>query len=395
MSHSVTDLGAAGDSDGAKFRCQVCAADALTTVDGYDALPRVTSDCKPWPAGGTMTVCAHCGAVQKLPDAKWHEEIGSIYGGYQIYDLSAGAEQVIFDGAGKAVPRSRALVDFVLANAGLPASGRLIDIGCGNGAALANFSRALPDWSLFGTELSETPLPWLRRLPNFVELYTGSASDIPHRFDLVSMIHSLEHMPNPLEALRSAATLLSDSGAMFVEVPNIETSPFDLLVADHLLHLSPRHLARLASRAGLAVSLLRGDVLPKEITMLAGHGAAQPHSSAGADARERVQRYVDWFGRVIAQAEALARQGGKIGIFGTSISGMWLYGAIRWAVSFFVDEDQTRIGRSYDGLPIVSPADIPAGASVLLPLSPPVARNIVTRIGGGRAMFVVPPAMEA
>jgi len=139
-----------------EFRCIVCDRPLLRTLPAYERLPRVTSDCKPWPAGGQLAVCDSCGAIQKLPDRKWLDEIDRIYRAYQIYHLSGGEEQVIFSADGQAVPRSRALADFVTRRLDRSRPGRMIDIGCGNGSALANFSRALDGWSFegvnFGTQ---------------------------------------------------------------------------------------------------------------------------------------------------------------------------------------------------------------------------------------------------
>ena len=50
------------------FRCQICASDRLQTLPGFSALPRATSNSKPWPSGGSLAVCGACGAIQKLPD---------------------------------------------------------------------------------------------------------------------------------------------------------------------------------------------------------------------------------------------------------------------------------------------------------------------------------------
>jgi SAM-dependent methyltransferase len=374
--------------------CQVCGG-SIERIDAYARLPRVTSDCKPWPAGGTMALCRDCGAIQKVADAAWLAEIARIYRAYQIYHLSDGAEQVIFAGANAFRPRSSTLVSFVLRAIDPPIDGRLLDIGCGNGAALANFSTALPGWSLFGSELSEAVRPSLERIANFVELYTVPPNRIPGQFDIVSMIHALEHMPAPLDTLRGGLARLADGATMFVEVPDVESSPFDLLVADHLMHFSRATLGYLAARAGLSVDVLRNDVLPKEITLLAKKGqpsAKQPDPAAGV---RILNDNLVWLERVLASATAAAGEAASFGIFGTSISGMWLYGALADRVGFFLDEDQSRIGRSYQGRPILAPADRPAGATVYVPLAPAIAGQVVERHrdNGRGGCFIGPPPL--
>ena len=49
------------------------------------------------------------------------------------------------------------------------------------------------------------------------------------------------------------------------------------------------------------------------------------------------------------------------------------------AVDFFVDEDPDRVGHQLTGLPILSPAQVPAGSLVFIPMSVAVAEKIMHR----------------
>src|SRR5688572_29194352 len=133
------------------MNCQICQRPPLAEIEEFSQLPRVTSDCKAFRSGGSLSVCLACGATQKFADQTWLKETREIYENYELYQLSEGAEQIIYVN-GTARARSRLLLDFLLRSWSLPATGKLIDIGCGNGAALANFSSALPGWKLYGTE---------------------------------------------------------------------------------------------------------------------------------------------------------------------------------------------------------------------------------------------------
>src|SRR5579862_6143909 len=94
--------------------CKICEQGPLDEVAAYRALPRVTSDCKPWPTGGRIAVCMACGAVQKFADQRWFDEARDIYGDYEIYHQSAGVEQEVFDPvSGSSSRRSRRLADFL------------------------------------------------------------------------------------------------------------------------------------------------------------------------------------------------------------------------------------------------------------------------------------------
>jgi hypothetical protein len=75
-------------------------------------------------------------------------------------------------------------------------------------------------------------------------------------------------------------------------------SPFDLLVADHLLRFSPVHLGYLASRAGLSISILRDDLVPKEITLLAELGGELRARPAPAATTAIVRSNLAWLAAV-------------------------------------------------------------------------------------------------
>jgi SAM-dependent methyltransferase len=374
------------------YNCQVCSATALETFDAYRALPRVTSDAKPWPAGGELAVCHTCGGIQKLPTNQWHEEAARIYREYEMYHLSQGAEQLVFADMGETKPRSQKLVEFVLANAAVPSTGKLIDVGCGNGEAIGNFSRALPEWKLYGNELTDKVLPELRRLPNFVKLYTTPLAEIPERFTVVSMIHALEHMPAPLTTVAEAVRLLDENGFLFIEVPDIETSPFDLLVADHMTHFTRMTLGALAARAGVSVVTLRNDLAPKENTLL-GRAMAPIDTPLHAKHGLHIARQtVAWLSSLVEQVSDLSK-GNGLGIFGTSVAAMALYGAFREKVRFFVDEDPARIGKSYDGKPVLSPAQARGDVPVIVALPPSRAEKAVARLAGTGMKGVCPPPL--
>jgi SAM-dependent methyltransferase len=359
-------------------------------VPAYRELPRVTSDCKPFAAGGRLFVCAACGAIQKTADERWFSEIKSIYDAYEIYGVAGGAEQLIFSADGAGAPRSRRLIDALQRYAALPERGRLIDIGCGNGAALCNFAEALPRWELYGSELSNAAGPALRRLPQFRELYTVPPAQIPGRFDLVSMIHSLEHMPAPVAALNDAKHLVSERGTLFVEVPDVETSPFDVLVADHLMHFSTATLGFLAAtRCGMRTDLLTNQVLPKELTYI-GHPGGAEHVPLpfAADGQRVAERTVRWLRGTIEVASKLVDAAPIFGIFGTSISAMWLFGALSGRAEFFVDEDPARVGKTCAGRRVLAPNEVPIGATVYVPLIPQTAEAVVSRLGKSSARWV-------
>ena len=375
--------------------CHACDQTALTAVPGYTDLRRVTSDCRPWPAGSRLCVCAACGWVQQALDADWQRETEAIYRGYEIYHQSEGVEQAVFDpDTGAAAARSERLLRAVWTHLNLPAHGRLLDIGCGNGSLLAYCHRIAPQWKLVGNELGDQHRARVEALPGVEAFCSGAATEAHGHFDLLTMNHVLEHIPHPAQFLRGLCGKLRPGGALVVQVPNLLRNPFDLLVADHASHMLPAGLARLMTDAGFAVELLAEDWLPKEITVIARAADAPPTAPSPDPAAvlDFVTACVEWLTALRAGAREAAA-GGSLGLFGTSIAGTWLFGELGEAVGFFVDEDRSRIGKTHLGRPILSPAQVPAGSHVYLALPPAVAEAVARHeaVRNGGATYHLPP----
>jgi hypothetical protein len=208
---------------------------------------------------------------------------------------------------------------------------------------------------------------------------------------------------DPVGTLSILRTRLTENGAAFIEVPDCDVTPYDLIVADHLLHFTRGTLGIAVGRAGYHTLSLSDAVMSKELSWL---GNAQSDCANGvsdpvilveeaANAVRRARRDLAWLRAQLAAAEALATAKGHFGIFGTSISGTWLCGAMREHVAFFVDEDPGRIGRFHMGLPILAPLDIPAGADLFVPLIPVVAATVARRWAHLPVRIHQPPPLES
>jgi 2-polyprenyl-3-methyl-5-hydroxy-6-metoxy-1,4-benzoquinol methylase len=365
------------------FPCQSCASRELHEIAGFAALPRVTSDSRPFRAGGRLFVCRRCGLAQKVADALWLSETAEIYRDYEMYHQSAANDQPVFDPlSGRPTGRCEVLARRLREAHVLAGAGGLLDVGAGAGAMLAAFAGEFPGWRLFGLDLDARKETALRAIPGFERLYTEAPDKLHERFELITLVHSLEHFPDPLATLRKLRARLAPEGRLFVQVNNVERQPFDLVVADHLCHFNPSTLAGMAAHAELLAQLLMDDWINKEISLLAA-ASPQPPEPVVGDAGlviAKVERDVRWLADMLEHARSAARSGGRFGIFGTSVAATWLAGELGDAVQFFVDEDPARQGRSHLGRPICTPARAPAEATVYLAFATPVAAAIAQRL---------------
>jgi len=80
---------------------------------------------------------------------------------------------------------------------------------------------------------------------------TGQLADIDDNFDVITMFHVMEHIPDPVEAFKKLYDLLSSGGSLFIEVPNIEThsqSPVNTFFKAHIHYFSAATLTACASQ---------------------------------------------------------------------------------------------------------------------------------------------------
>jgi SAM-dependent methyltransferase len=134
----------------------------------------------------------------------------------------------------------------------------VLDVGAGEG----HLVRALREMGIAaeGIETSPAGRAAARRLYD-LELGAGIAGAAERRFQLITFIHSLEHVADPVGALAQLASFLEPAGLVFIEVPHAGSIDVwrprrraEILdLPAHLYHFEPATLSRIVERAGLRV----------------------------------------------------------------------------------------------------------------------------------------------
>lgn len=120
---------------------------------------------------------------------------------------------------------------------------RILDVGCGGGSLLADLQKAGHD--VVGLE----PDPAARKVAaeRGITVYDGSAENYPDHiepasFDIVLMVHVLEHTVDPVTAVTSASKVLKPGGSFIVETPNHDALSFQQSGSTWRWLDVPRHL---------------------------------------------------------------------------------------------------------------------------------------------------------
>ncbi len=377
------------------MNCIFCSSSNVNAFTEFPNIKRVTSDAKPWAKGGKLVVCNDCKLIQKVVDNILLEEIESIYKNYEVYHQSEGEEQAVFNKEGVAQKRSQAIIDFILKSKAIEKKydqGSVLDFGCGNGEFLKTISSYLPKCELFGSDLSDKYKSELESIPNFKELY--SSQNKPERkFDLITLIHTLEHLINPFETLSFIRKSLKENGVLFIQVPNVIENPFDILIADHITHLMPDNLLYILSKAGFDMIDIKTDIVSKEISVIATPGTGNVTiKNAKTDLNfvtKLLNEHFQFINQIIKNAKKL-KSNGEFGIFGTSISATWLYNYCP-EVKFFLDEDPNRVGKTLFDKPIYSPTEMyDSDIPIIFPMSQKIAKSIIDRHFIYKNEFIIP-----
>lgn len=119
-------------------------------------------------------------------------------------------------------------------------TGRLLDIGCGNGEFLRFANRY--GWNVVGVDFDEHAVNVARS--GGLDVRTGGIEviDVNEKFDFISLNHVIEHVYDPVKLIESCYALLNDGGTLWLETPNIESMGYALYKSNWRGLEPPRHI---------------------------------------------------------------------------------------------------------------------------------------------------------
>jgi 2-polyprenyl-3-methyl-5-hydroxy-6-metoxy-1,4-benzoquinol methylase len=168
--------------------------------------------------------------------------------------------------------------------------GRLLDVGCATGEFL--LAARERGWEAVGVEVSPYAAAAARR--RGLQVHSGTLADVPSpatTFDVVTLLDVVEHLEDPLGALRAIHRLLRPGGLVVVETPNWRSIYRVLLRGRwaafqprfHLMFFEERTLRRALETSGFRtlragteiVSLLSPEAARRGLGLLWARGVAR------------------------------------------------------------------------------------------------------------------------
>ena len=155
---------------------------------------------------------------------------------------------------------------------------QILDVGCGGG--ILSESMARQGAHVLGLDMGKEPLQVARlhALESGVEVtyrqgtVEALAEELPGRFDVVTCMEMLEHVPDPASVVRACARLAKPGGQLFFSTINRNAKSWLLMILgaeqllrlvpkgthDHAKFIQPAELSRHAEQAGLLLRHMSG-----------------------------------------------------------------------------------------------------------------------------------------
>ena len=155
---------------------------------------------------------------------------------------------------------------------------QILDVGCGGG--ILSESMARQGAHVLGLDMGKEPLQVARLLAlgSGVEVTyrQGTAEalpeELPGRFDVVTCMEMLEHVPDPASVVRACARLAKPGGQLFFSTINRNAKSWLLMILgaeqllrlvpkgthDHAKFIQPAELSRYAEQGGLLLQHMSG-----------------------------------------------------------------------------------------------------------------------------------------
>jgi SAM-dependent methyltransferase len=302
--------------------------------------------------------CAKCGTIFRGGSDDVLREIDQIY----LSDVYAAHDEVHAVAVEESkVPVSSAKILAEALAALLPSpKARVLDFGCFNGRFLVELHGLLPEAELTGYDVADRPGS---NNPGAYTFLTGSWDNIVGPFDLVCFSHSIQYVRPFNELMKKLDHWLAPTGQIFVQTPDISKKASALLLGDLHFHFTQAALTTILSNFGYAASTCADLPFEQDITVLGAKSGGLPKQDPGIPVVENAIAGIHKLDTAVRELDAPIG-----GILGTTIDSSFVDEQTGREARVFVDENPEKIGRPFRGRPVLHPKDVPASATVIVPL---------------------------
>jgi SAM-dependent methyltransferase len=347
--------------------CRVCGG-VVTEVFRSQLPLSASSGCVPVPHPARVVRCGVCGLLQKLA-----ADLTADYRHYDIFDNDPSADKIIRTAGKPDRTRGQFVADLMSERLPPASKARVLEIGCHRGAFLSTLHSSRPEWELHGFDRDPSYARWIEPMCGAGHYHDGSLETVPGVYDACVLIHTLEHIPDPLTTLRIIRRKLVPGGVLLIVVPDVVANPADLLTIDHTCHFADDQLSGTLARAGFA-STVDASLITNELVAVASPVESEPAISSRYPRLPEDFPSLRRFERSLCTLPAEDRH-----VFGTAVVAALIAGMLSDRCVGFVDEAPFRIGKTFLERRVRSPQEV-IGETVVLGVAERVAEQLAPRL---------------
>jgi SAM-dependent methyltransferase len=238
----------------------------------------------------------------------------------------------------------------------------ILDIGCFDGELLNELDKRIPEAELHGFDVNERLHEIFPKKKNF-RLWIGNLGGVAGQFDLVTLSHAIMYIKDIQGLIGQIRRLLKPNGLLYIQTPDIRTSPFFIVLGDQYYYYTPAILENIYRHFGFEFSQYKSDWFPRELIGV-GHLSAKSHVSYKKD--EYIREALQYL-RGVSDHLRHMKSKGRIGILGTTASAAFVDSVLRDRAAFFVDENKNRTGTALRLKEVLHPSQLGETDVVIIP----------------------------
>lgn len=374
-------------------RCGLCNSTDLELLETTKTEVYVIGDRRDFNKGNrkiAKVICKKCGMVQFLQNEDYRCAANEIFSNYDAMYMKTWEDSA--DGH-EPVSQLQSEYERISKTIHLSSKGKMLDLGCGNGDALFQFNRIWPEWDLYGMDIGEQFRHRVMKREGVKGFFTSldEIRESKLQFDFVSLNHMLCVVDNQVQMLETVHDILTENGICVILDTDFDIHPWTLFTIEMGSAYTKEQLADIVSSIGFRVLDIRIEQDEKEIFVVGskkGGVRKQPSNFYQLNKKIYDQKII-FLNSVIDKVRYYNSKYSNVGIFGTSLAGVWVSEIIEkenigncGKNIFYVEEDEDALRKKIgaNGYPIFRLKEICEEAVIFLPFPKYMAENILQRV---------------